>query len=87
LPILVDYWDYLSLGDDFYRPDPEAPGSWRDLYWWRVIGSMKAEWESAKYDDDSPREDRAEMGGTPHKKYNPNAPRKQPKLPSQRRRG
>lgn len=83
---MADYWDHVSLGDDYYRPDPMAPGSWRDLYWWRIIISMRNKWESEKYKSDS--SDRAEMGGgedskRPLKKYDRNQPRKMPKLPSQ----
>jgi hypothetical protein len=49
LPILRDYLDWRTLKDDFYKPNPRAPGSWIDLYWWRVITGMINEWEAEKY--------------------------------------
>jgi len=87
----MDYWDYKALGYDFYRPDPDEPGSWRDFYWWRVIIRMYNEWEAQKYDKDG---EGNEGSGPPTEtqpdgavRRKPGAPRKMPQLPSQRKKG
>ena len=80
----MDYWDWKSLDDDFYRPDPEEPGSWIELYWWRVITKMYNEWQAEKYKRDEGDEKPVSSDGL--KRRDPNAPRKKPVLPSQRKR-
>jgi hypothetical protein len=70
------------LDDDFYKPDPEEPGSWIDLYWWRVIIGMVNEWEADKYKrDDSGKRQPDPDGLTRRPK---NAPRKKPRLLSEK---
>lgn len=69
-------------------PDPNEPGSWRDMYWWRVITRMHNEWERKKHESDEdgkgsgPATRTTEDGAV---RRRPGAPRKMPQLPSERK--